>query len=64
LIANHWRAISGKKRNVLDGRPAQAIERGDVPVEALSDHELFTIIQGGPCEPVDEPNYPMIAGPK
>jgi hypothetical protein len=31
----------------LDGKPAQAIERGDVPLEALSDHELFAIIRGG-----------------
>jgi hypothetical protein len=48
----------------LDGKPAQAIERGDVPVEALSDRELFTIIRGGLPEPLDEPGYPMIAGPK
>ena len=32
----------------LDGRPSQAIERGDVPVEALSDAELFAIIRGEP----------------
>ena len=48
----------------LDGKPAQVIERGDVPVEALSDRELFAIIRGGSREPVDEPSYPMIAGPK
>jgi hypothetical protein len=48
----------------LDGRPAQAIERGDIPVEVLSDPELFAIIRGGSLEPVDEPGYPMIAGPK
>jgi hypothetical protein len=48
----------------LDGKCAQVIERGDVPVEVLSDRELFAIIQGGSCEPVDEPSYPMIAGPK
>jgi hypothetical protein len=40
----------------LDGEPSQAIERGDVPVEALSDRELFAIIRG-PCEPLDEPSY-------
>ncbi|MDE5455706.1 hypothetical protein GWE18_23265 [Bradyrhizobium sp. CSA112] len=39
----------------LDGKPAQIIERGDVPVEALSDAELFAIIRGGLGEPVDEP---------
>jgi hypothetical protein len=48
----------------LDGKPAQVIERGDVQVEMLSDRELFAIIRGGLPEPVDEPNYPMIAGPK
>jgi hypothetical protein len=30
----------------LDGKPAQAIERGDMPVELLSDRELFAIIRG------------------
>ena len=30
----------------LDGKPSQAIERGDVPVEVLSDEELFAIIRG------------------
>ena len=30
----------------LDGKPAQTIERGDVTVEVLSDHELFAIIRG------------------
>jgi hypothetical protein len=39
----------------LDGKPAQIIERGDVPVEALSDAELFAIIRGGLGERVDEP---------
>jgi hypothetical protein len=48
----------------LDGKPAQSIERGDVEVEVLSDPELFAIIRGGSCEPVHEPSYPMIAGPK
>jgi hypothetical protein len=48
----------------LDGKCAQVMERGDVPVEMLTDRELFAIIRGGSCEPVDEPNYPMIAGPK
>jgi hypothetical protein len=48
----------------LDGKCAQTIERGDAPVEVLSDRELFAIIRGGSREPADEPSYPMIAGPK
>lgn len=48
----------------LDGKCAQVIERGDVSVEALSDRELFAIIRGGSCEPVDKPGYPRIVGPK
>jgi hypothetical protein len=48
----------------LDGKPVQAIERGDVSLEVLSDRELFAIIRGGSCERVDEPSYPMIAEPK
>jgi hypothetical protein len=62
-----WTAICPSIREIadrLDGRPAQAIERGDIPVEVLSDPELFAIIRGGSLEPVDEPGYPMIAGPK
>jgi hypothetical protein len=37
----------------LDGRPAQVVDRGDVPLEALSDRELFAIIRGG--SRVEEP---------
>jgi hypothetical protein len=48
----------------LDGKPAQAIERGDAPLEAMTDRELFAIIRRGSSEPVDEPIYPMIAGPQ
>jgi hypothetical protein len=48
----------------LDGKPAQAIQHGNVSVEVLPDQELFAIIQGGSPEPVDEPSHPMIAGPK
>jgi hypothetical protein len=33
-------------------------------MEVLSDRELFAIIRAGSCEPVDEPSYPMISGPK
>jgi hypothetical protein len=47
----------------LDGRPSQAIERGEVPVEVLSDAELFAIIRGGSPEP-EPPNEPvLICGP-
>ena len=48
----------------LDGKCAQTIERGEVPVDVLSDRELFAIIRGGSPEPFDAPGYPMIAGPK
>jgi len=48
----------------LDGKAVQAIERGDVPVEVLSDRELFAIIRGGSREPVDEPNRLKICGPR
>ena len=30
----------------LDGRCAQVIERGDVPLEAMTDQQLFAIIRG------------------
>ena len=47
----------------LDGRPSQAIERGEVSVEVLSDEELFAIIRGGSPEP-EPPNEPvLICGP-
>jgi hypothetical protein len=45
----------------LDGKCAQTIERGDVSVETLPDHELFAIIRGGSCEPV-EASYTRICG--
>jgi len=44
----------------LDGKCAQVVERGDVPVEVLSDCELFAIIRGGAPEPMDAVSYPMI----
>jgi hypothetical protein len=47
----------------LDGKPAQAIERSDAPLEAMTDQQLFAIIRGGSREPVDEPSYPRICGP-
>jgi hypothetical protein len=45
----------------LDGKCAQTIERGDLPVEALSDRELFAIIRGGSGEPSIDPV--LICGP-
>jgi hypothetical protein len=45
----------------LDGKPVQAIARGDVSLEALSDRELFAIIRGGSRDPLDEPV--LICGP-
>jgi hypothetical protein len=47
----------------LDGKPAQAIERGNVSVEVLSDHELFAIIRGEPFAPIDGANRPLIGPP-
>lgn len=47
----------------LDGKPAQAIERGDAPLEAMTDQQLFAIMRGESCEPVDEPSYARICGP-
>jgi hypothetical protein len=40
----------------LDGKCAQIVERGDVPVETLSDRELFAIIKGEPFASIDETN--------
>jgi hypothetical protein len=47
----------------LDGKPAQAIERGDVPVEAMTDQQLMAISRGGSRELIDEPSYARICGP-
>jgi len=33
----------------LDGKPVQALERGDVPVDAMTDQQLMAIIRGGSC---------------
>jgi hypothetical protein len=49
----------------LDGKAVQAIERDDArPIRQYCDRELLEIIQRGLPEPLDEPNYPMIAGPE
>jgi hypothetical protein len=42
----------------LDGKPVQALERGDVPVDAMTDQQLMAIIRGGSC---NEPA--LICGP-
>ena len=45
----------------LDGKPTQAIERSDAPVEAMTDQQLMAIIRGGSREPLIEPA--LICGP-
>ena len=45
----------------LDGRPMQAIERGDVSVEVPSDLELFAIIRGEAFAPIGETYRPSIS---
>jgi hypothetical protein len=47
----------------LDGKCVQAIERGPVTADALSDAELYAIIRGKPFEPIDETNQRMIGPP-
>lgn len=47
----------------LDGKCAQTIERGDLPVEMLSDRELFAIIRGQPFALIDETEWPLISPP-
>jgi hypothetical protein len=39
----------------LDGNCAQAIERGDLPREAMTDQQLMAIGRGGSREPLIEP---------
>jgi hypothetical protein len=46
----------------LDGKCAQVIERGDVPVEAMTDQQLMAISRGGSRELLDEPSYARICG--
>ena len=36
----------------LDGKPVQAIERGDVRLEDMSDQQLMTVILGGPADTI------------
>ena len=47
----------------LDGKPVQAIEGGDVPLEAMTDQQLIAIARGGSREPLDEPSCARICGP-
>jgi len=47
----------------LDGKPTQAIEPGDAPLEAMTDQQLFAIIRGASREPLDEPSHMQICGP-
>src|SRR5258705_2684626 len=46
----------------LDGKAVQAIERGDAPIEAMTDQQLMAIAHGGPRELLAEPNYARICG--
>jgi hypothetical protein len=48
----------------LDGKPSQAIERADIPLEAMTDQQLMAIIRGGPYERVDDKttNWPAAGG--
>ena len=43
----------------LDGRPTQAIERGDLPLEAMTDQQLMAIAHGGPRECCGPPAGPL-----
>jgi hypothetical protein len=44
----------------LDGRCTQVIERGDTPLELMSDEQLMSVIRGEPFEPIDEARRLMI----
>jgi hypothetical protein len=48
----------------LDGKPAQAIERGNAPLESMTDQQLFAIIRGGSHGPMEETSVPRICGPR
>jgi hypothetical protein len=45
----------------LDGKCAQVIERGDVPIDELSDAELMEIARNGSRQHLNEPA--LICGP-
>ena len=48
----------------LDGKPAQMIDRGDVPLRELSDEELLAIAGGGLPEHGDAKVLLLPPGPK
>jgi hypothetical protein len=39
----------------MDGRPPQAIERGDIRLEAMTDQQLMAIIRGASSAQISEP---------
>jgi hypothetical protein len=47
----------------LDGKPVQAIERGDVRLQDMTDDQLMAIARGS-REPLDEPSYARSCGPR
>jgi hypothetical protein len=47
----------------LDGKPVQAIERGDVRLQDMTDDQLMAIARGS-REPLDGPSYARICGPR
>jgi hypothetical protein len=47
----------------LDGKPVQAIERGDVALEKMTDQQLMAIIRGEPVALIDETNRRLISPP-
>jgi hypothetical protein len=46
----------------LDGKSVQAVERNDLPIEAVPDSELLAIIRTGSRELLDEPNCAGLLG--
>ncbi len=47
----------------LDGKPVQAIERGDLQLQDMTDGQLLAIARGGSREQLDEPSFARICGP-
>jgi hypothetical protein len=47
----------------LDGKPSQAIERGDVPVEPMTDQQLMAVILVEPFANFDKKNLRMDCPP-
>jgi hypothetical protein len=44
----------------LDGKCAQVVGRGDVPLEEIPDGKLFAIIRNQAREPLDKPSYAQL----